>query len=162
MSYFLSDPLHYPFSLFFFLMIRRPPRSTLFPYTTLFRSQEAQVPRRGPGEGTGETPARHPGEHGAERVRRDGRADHEARQAHVTRSNGSMRRRKTLPSRPALRGPWPRKRSETQGSARKTGARQARRRDAPIIARWNWTSAPRATDSFSTKRRSGPSPEVPV
>src|SRR2546429_6891097 len=27
-----------PFSFFFFLMIRRPPRSTLFPYTTLFRS----------------------------------------------------------------------------------------------------------------------------
>src|SRR6266567_1227405 len=26
-------------SLFFFLMIRRPPRSTLFPYTTLFRSR---------------------------------------------------------------------------------------------------------------------------
>src|SRR5215510_15687468 len=26
---------------FFFLMIRRPPRSTLFPYTTLFRSQRA-------------------------------------------------------------------------------------------------------------------------
>src|SRR5256885_12996469 len=26
------------FSCFFFLMIRRPPRSTLFPYTTLFRS----------------------------------------------------------------------------------------------------------------------------
>src|SRR6266478_7911986 len=28
--------------LFFFLMIRRPPRSTLFPYTTLFRSRAAQ------------------------------------------------------------------------------------------------------------------------
>src|SRR3712207_9047472 len=27
-------------SLFFFLMIRRPPRSTLFPYTTLFRSTQ--------------------------------------------------------------------------------------------------------------------------
>src|ERR1039457_7336086 len=27
---------------FFFLMIRRPPRSTLFPYTTLFRSQCAE------------------------------------------------------------------------------------------------------------------------
>src|SRR2546430_11479909 len=27
--------------LFFFLMIRRPPRSTLFPYTTLFRSASA-------------------------------------------------------------------------------------------------------------------------
>src|SRR6266508_5256825 len=29
------------FCLFFFLMIRRPPRSTLFPYTTLFRSPRA-------------------------------------------------------------------------------------------------------------------------
>src|SRR2546429_9708230 len=27
-------------SFFFFLMIRRPPRSTLFPYTTLFRSRQ--------------------------------------------------------------------------------------------------------------------------
>src|SRR3989442_15429332 len=27
---------------FFFLMIRRPPRSTLFPYTTLFRSPDAR------------------------------------------------------------------------------------------------------------------------
>src|SRR3712207_7248992 len=37
---------------FFFLMIRRPPRSTLFPYTTLFRSDGGQVrpaaPRAGP------------------------------------------------------------------------------------------------------------------
>src|SRR6266480_5045896 len=30
---------------FFFLMIRRPPRSTLFPYTTLFRSRRARWPR---------------------------------------------------------------------------------------------------------------------
>src|SRR5260370_4749412 len=29
--------------LFFFLMIRRPPRSTLFPYTTLFRSPSASM-----------------------------------------------------------------------------------------------------------------------
>src|SRR5437667_6782657 len=29
-------------SFFFFLMIRRPPRSTLFPYTTLFRSELTQ------------------------------------------------------------------------------------------------------------------------
>src|SRR3712207_7857763 len=29
---------HCAVSFFFFLMIRRPPRSTLFPYTTLFRS----------------------------------------------------------------------------------------------------------------------------
>src|ERR1035441_3162551 len=33
--------------LFFFLMIRRPPRSTLFPYTTLFRSPRLLVPSGG-------------------------------------------------------------------------------------------------------------------
>src|SRR5256885_11831541 len=38
--------------LFFFLMIRRPPRSTLFPYTTLFRS---------PGSATGLWPPRRSG-----------------------------------------------------------------------------------------------------
>src|SRR6266480_5039638 len=32
------SPCHVLIFLFFFLMIRRPPRSTLFPYTTLFRS----------------------------------------------------------------------------------------------------------------------------
>src|SRR3712207_9530831 len=40
------------FLFFFFLMIRRPPRSTLFPYTTLFRSLDTQsvkcLPVRGP------------------------------------------------------------------------------------------------------------------
>src|SRR2546421_1633953 len=34
------------FSFFFFLMIRRPPRSTLFPYTTLFRSGSALAATR--------------------------------------------------------------------------------------------------------------------
>src|SRR5258708_13479126 len=33
-----SNPGPIAFLSFFFLMIRRPPRSTLFPYTTLFRS----------------------------------------------------------------------------------------------------------------------------
>src|SRR5947207_12834978 len=37
------------FVYFFFLMIRRPPRSTLFPYTTLFRSDAVFL---GPGEQT--------------------------------------------------------------------------------------------------------------
>src|SRR2546428_176267 len=32
--------------LFFFLMIRRPPRSTLFPYTTLFRSRFVEYKER--------------------------------------------------------------------------------------------------------------------
>src|SRR2546427_4492080 len=33
--------------MFFFLMIRRPPRSTLFPYTTLFRSVGCRASERG-------------------------------------------------------------------------------------------------------------------
>src|SRR5438128_7064408 len=36
----------FPFSFFFLLMIRRPPRSTLFPYTTLFRSHFEPAERR--------------------------------------------------------------------------------------------------------------------
>src|SRR6266480_5045949 len=43
----LSFRLHLPCFFFFFLMIRRPPRSTLFPYTTLFRSRCARRPPTG-------------------------------------------------------------------------------------------------------------------
>src|SRR2546422_9385900 len=46
-----TQPYHYcilqhgePYVCFFFLMIRRPPRSTLFPYTTLFRSPNPANP----------------------------------------------------------------------------------------------------------------------
>src|SRR5260221_11324482 len=42
-SLFFYFPFSYCF-FFFFLMIRRPPRSTLFPYTTLFRSESSSVP----------------------------------------------------------------------------------------------------------------------
>src|SRR2546430_10339060 len=38
LSYCLYVPVTSHLLFFFFLMIRRPPRSTLFPYTTLFRS----------------------------------------------------------------------------------------------------------------------------
>src|SRR5688572_32760113 len=37
--------IDFRYCFFFFLMIRRPPRSTLFPYTTLFRSQVEEVDR---------------------------------------------------------------------------------------------------------------------
>src|SRR4029434_11337140 len=37
-TYYTLHQLQSHLYLFFFLMIRRPPRSTLFPYTTLFRS----------------------------------------------------------------------------------------------------------------------------
>src|SRR5258705_13898542 len=43
--------------LFFFLMIRRPPRSTLFPYTPLFRSPPRAVDDR-PSHRAGRTAAR--------------------------------------------------------------------------------------------------------
>src|SRR3712207_8485870 len=44
----MCDPRHsLSLQLFFFLMIRRPPRSTLFPYTTLFRSRPAPADARG-------------------------------------------------------------------------------------------------------------------
>src|SRR5437879_8067230 len=39
----MSAALPYHFLLIFFLMIRRPPISTLFPYTTLFRSTEERL-----------------------------------------------------------------------------------------------------------------------
>src|SRR6266699_5428100 len=41
--------------VFFFLMIRRPPRSTLFPYTTLFRSPVARCSPRTPAGPAGQS-----------------------------------------------------------------------------------------------------------
>src|SRR5258708_30613496 len=52
---------------FFFLMIRRPPRSTLFPYTTLFRSPTARPPpRRRCRRSAAPTPRRRSEEHTSE------------------------------------------------------------------------------------------------
>src|SRR2546427_12346333 len=42
----ISSYLHPLIQFLFFLMIRRPPRSTLFPYTTLFRSHPREGPQR--------------------------------------------------------------------------------------------------------------------
>src|SRR5271165_7533811 len=44
-SSFLMRSLTSSVQFFFFLMIRRPPRSTLFPYTTLFRSSSSMAVR---------------------------------------------------------------------------------------------------------------------
>src|SRR3712207_8088851 len=59
-------------SIFFLLMIRRPPRSTLFPYTTLFRSPGRHrpglvgqaVPRERPRAAVGQGPPGGDGEEG--------------------------------------------------------------------------------------------------
>src|ERR1041385_9270279 len=56
-------------SVFFFLMIRRPPRSTLFPYTTLFRSSArspAQNGQAGDSYGAGRRRQRRSEEHTSE------------------------------------------------------------------------------------------------
>src|SRR5438093_13072609 len=50
MLMYVHSPICRLVSFFFFLMIRRPPRSTLFPYTTLFRSLDGRL-----------HPAQHPG-----------------------------------------------------------------------------------------------------
>src|SRR2546426_2083585 len=74
-----------PLYSFFFLMIRRPPRSTLFPYTTLFRSPRVG-PRRGRGDGERVGPGR-------DRRRRPGRGPRgphpSARDRKSTRLNSS-------------------------------------------------------------------------
>src|SRR5256885_3154289 len=48
-------------NLFFFLMIRRPPRSTLFPYTTLFRSRSRACAARTRAEPIATPPLARPG-----------------------------------------------------------------------------------------------------
>src|SRR3712207_8196340 len=60
-------------SSLFFLMIRRPPRSTLFPYTTLFRSSRTVVPSSASVSGRGAGPASAPGRRPAARGRAGGR-----------------------------------------------------------------------------------------
>src|SRR3712207_7859825 len=70
------------FGIFFFLMIRRPPRSTLFPYTTLFRSLQ----RLGP---VGLLASHWKGDPGTER----------------RRAGGGLRQRERRPSTDVRRGP---------------------------------------------------------
>src|SRR6266496_3608291 len=54
----LGDLFRLLFFFLFFLMIRRPPRSTLFPYTTLFRSRSQEPRRRAGAAGPGADPPR--------------------------------------------------------------------------------------------------------
>src|ERR1051325_5506600 len=98
------------FSVCFFLMIRRPPRSTLFPYTTLFRSHGEPAGDREPrpGHGSRVVPADRSEEHTSElqspyaisyavfclkkkrhRRRRASRKDHES--THVITARGTRR-----------------------------------------------------------------------
>src|SRR3712207_7587150 len=81
--------------MFFFLMIRRPPRSTLFPYTTLFRSDVRDplravdglrgVPRQQDPRAVPASPRRTAGDRRGRRL--DGEGDHQDRKS--TRLNSS-------------------------------------------------------------------------
>src|SRR2546426_3147847 len=76
---FYSVQLSICFIFFFFLMIRRPPRSTLFPYTTLFRSRFASALGR----------RRYPPQHPLVDRPRPGREDAEPQDRKSTRLNSS-------------------------------------------------------------------------
>src|SRR2546430_9192730 len=70
-------------------MIRRPPRSTLFPYTTLFRSPGGRrpCPGRGPADARGSSSHRQDADRLAERV--DGLSVGGGRSPHVHRDRSS-------------------------------------------------------------------------
>src|SRR3712207_7103587 len=99
----------------FFLMIRRPPRATLFPYTTLFRSRGQGGARVAPGEGgrpragdSGDVEGRRPGGSAEEAERREegageeGRRDRKSTRLNSSHANISYAvfclKKKTLPS----------------------------------------------------------------
>src|SRR6266496_6737444 len=86
------------FTLCFFLMIRRPPRSTLFPYTTLFRSRahEREV-RRG-----ARRPTARPDAHVAAGHGRRGQAQHDQSQ----HGKEQPRLHRNLPAVVLAQGSW--------------------------------------------------------
>src|SRR2546429_6649614 len=71
-------------------MIRRPPRSTLFPYTTLFRSREVRghVPVRGVARSLELHRGRRQGHPQARRGIRQGRADQDRKSTRLNSSHG--------------------------------------------------------------------------
>src|SRR3712207_9212312 len=76
--------------ILFFLMIRRPPRSTLFPYTTLFRSRERGPVRHAHAAVAAAALLERPAAHGGgERARRGGVHRAAARDRKSTRLNSS-------------------------------------------------------------------------
>src|SRR3989449_2050404 len=122
-------------------MIRRPPRSTLFPYTTLFRSRNAQIggggePQASGDGGYGRRMALHesPGETGLDDLAgRDGRGGREALQDHAHRA-GCLRRREPAPRRGGAQGVRVHRRARAGPAPRRYRLRKgrvsARRHDA--------------------------------
>src|SRR2546427_7790684 len=130
-----------PYLFFFFLMIRRPPRSTLFPYTTLFRSingkscmafpDRAPRPlglrqRRAARAGYGEAQwQQHPGGHPDREIRDVVRPRPDDRDAGLPRGGtagpGEQRSGRSRISNAALYGPYAAPRPATVFSGRRLG-----------------------------------------
>src|SRR6266487_6502125 len=64
--FFVMFTVFFLISFFFFLMIRRPPRSTLFPYTTLFRYPLSRLACPWPSQGSSTRISRRSEEHTSE------------------------------------------------------------------------------------------------
>src|SRR5438874_8931703 len=79
--------------LFFFLMIRRPPRSTLFPYTTLFRSEGVALRLRAPAPAARHRRAGHAARHPAPRPGRDPQRAASRHAGRPALPGGQLRRR---------------------------------------------------------------------
>src|SRR5215211_2392420 len=116
-----------PFVLFFFLMIRRPPRSTLFPYTTLFRSvprpagpggpDRARRRARGPPGGGARVAERTRAARSGLRAKPRSRAEGRARDRNGRRRRGAFGRRR----RPAPGGRGRRALRDRDGGGRRGG-----------------------------------------
>src|SRR3712207_1221350 len=113
--------------VFFFLMIRRPPRSTLFPYTTLFRSRRASSCRgvggAVPGRAGGDDSAALPGDLalGAGAHRAGGGRGPGLRAALGDATGGALQRlRSRGPGRPAA-AQWPGGQPADRGGALRLG-----------------------------------------
>src|SRR3972149_7497068 len=97
-----SSALNQESRVYFFLMTRRPPRSTLFPYTTLFRSD----PPAGGGSAAQESRTGDAGEKGR-RGRGDRSEEHTSEQSQsnlVCRLLLEKKKQKARPQKPTPRG----------------------------------------------------------
>src|SRR6476660_3519817 len=126
--------------LFFFLMIRRPPRSTLFPYTTLFRSSPSPRHERGGVRPNVSPVARRPGRSRDRRRRRAARRlapapRPVAKRRYAPPSAGTSRRS-------AQTGSPPPRSASTRFQPDRRGQKRTARRAPRAAARWTGGDRP--------------------
>src|SRR5438034_7559246 len=146
------------FSLFFFLIIRRPPRSTLFPYTTLFRSHEEVqppgrrarlLPWRWQWEGSGTDRSRWP-----PRRRRESRLGFGLELDLVGGRHSSFRKHRTSPTSTNPTAWWAAALTSLSGSASEANSRQPCARPQSSAAAMSARPTPRPRASGTTNHPS--------